>query len=762
MTRRILSLTAAFVLVSAAAALLLRPAGAPPPTDAGGESGRSPAVGWTATAYGEYIWPTDAGRKMTSSFAEFRRTHFHGGIDIGTGSTTGFRVFAMRDGYVSRIRVSPTGYGRMLFVRHADGFSTTYAHLSTFNESINARVLREQRLLGRFAVEIDCAAGEFPVRSGEVIAYTGETGVGTPHLHFEIRDPAGDFVNPMLCDAMRVEDTVPPTVRRIAVRPLDEDALVDGDWEPRVYEVRRTRNGSLTIEGTIRVTGSAGIAVDARDRSNASGFRHGVYGYDLYLDDHLVHRHRLDRAPNETSQQIMLYYDWDLLARGRGRFEKLYADGPHDLPFLSSSPEESGVIGGETIAPGAHALRIAVTDFNGNTTEVRGTVVINHPPAFSVARHEREYTLSFSPSEDITRFIVSMKRWGASTWKPKTLYPDSLSRLRGFTLPHPDGAFDLVQVVAENSNGTHSHPRYLYFGSPRGTPLPMRLSYEVERRFVRLTLTSAGEFSAPPSVTVYEGENRRSIPLTPGGMDHWTATFRPLETFTGTRRLSARGEVNGHAVTANAEFDLYPIVAGDSGRIVLDGGNLVLAYDPASVFRTEFLRVEKESGKGETTYLVKPEHIALRGGLSVTVRAPGGLSKPALFATGIGSSVELLASSPGGDDTEISGRMTRTVGDIVVTEDVTPPHVSRLQVGGAQGGKPFIRFRYGDDLSGVDYQEFKMYIDDQIVVPEIDGEHRRAFHQVTAPLARGSHRLLIRLKDRLGNTSEVERRFTVR
>ena len=136
----------------------------------------------------DYIWPTDAGRLISSVFAEYRRSHFHGGIDISTGDETGFRVFASRDGYVSRIVVGPTGYGKMLWLRHADGYYTTYAHLKSFNEPINARVRAEQLQVEKFPILVECGPNDFPVKKGDVIAYTGESGTGSPHLHFEIRD----------------------------------------------------------------------------------------------------------------------------------------------------------------------------------------------------------------------------------------------------------------------------------------------------------------------------------------------------------------------------------------------------------------------------------------------------------------------------------------------------------------------------------------------------------------------------------------------
>jgi hypothetical protein len=714
------------------------------------------------TDFNDYLWPTDARRKMTSSFAEFRRTHFHGGIDVGTGSTTGYKVFAMRDGYVSRIIVSPNGYGKMLYVRHRDGYSSTYAHLSAFNAALTERVAREQRRQECYAVEIACLPGEFPVNKGDLIAFTGETGVGTPHLHFEIRDPNDDFVNPLLGDGLRVDDTVPPQVRRIAVRPLDETSRIDGAWAPRIYGVRRASHGTLAIEGTIHVTGRAGIAVEARDLTDGSGFRHGLYGYDLYLDSRLIHRHRLDRAPSNAAQQIMLYYDWDLLAQGRGRYEKLYPPEAHDLAFFRHGDAESGIITTADLAPGEHALRIDAFDFSGNRTEVSGTMVCNHPPAFTVAQSDSEYRITFPPQEDISRFQLSMKRRGAGEWRVKTLFPDSISRTRGFTLPHPGPAVGVIQIVAENSLGTRSAPRFLWFGENSGPPAPLHLAYDIEREFVRVEVTTPGDFTAPPSVFVYEGGGRRPVTLEPVTVNRYAGAFRPLASFAGTRRIVAQAGVNGRESSTNGEFELFPLVAGSSGSLSIDGGNLVLAYGPTSLYSTEFLRVTREMHGGEIMYHLSPENITLRDGLTVTVRSPIAGPRVGLFARGLGGGDELLAAGVERPGDPITGTMKRTVGDILVAVDDSPPSISALHVAAGRSALPRITFRYGDGLAGVDYSEFKMYIDGQVAVPEIDGEHRRAYHRVTDPLPRGPHLLLIRIKDRLGNVSEVERRFTVR
>lgn len=714
----------------------------------------SPVV--LTTDLADYIWPTNGGRKMTSSFAEFRRTHFHGGVDVGTGSTTGFEVYAMRDGYVAKINVSPTGYGKMLYVRHPDGFYTTYAHLAHFNAELDARVAREQRQNECFPVEIECPPGEFPVRKGDLIAYTGETGVGTPHLHFEIRDAQLDFVNPLAGMNLAINDDIRPTIRRIAITPIGEQSAVQGRWNSHVYGLHRTRGGDYKVAETIQLTGEGGFAIDARDVSNGSGFRHGVYSHQLFIDDSLLYSVRLDRAPAKDAHQIALYYDWKLM--GRGRLERLYVNSPNTLGFYSPKGGRSGILNSSAFAEGPHEFRIVTSDFAGNSSTVYGTIVLNHPPAFTLEPASKEFQLNFQDMGSVQRVMLYFKKNSASDWNLKTIYPDPSNSSKSISLPAPEGKYDVLKVVAENTWGTRSRPVFHFFQKPNGPAGGMKIDHEFEEDFVRIIARTGREFTEPPTVSIYEGDSKRTITLTALDIDHYVGSFRPLESYQGTRRLVAQAEVNGKPATTNDEFDLYPIIAGTSGTISFDNGKLVLKYEPSSVFKTVFMRIEKNTQGG---YSLVPENAVLNTGLIASMRVERPSRTQGLFFNGFGSE-ELLDVAGDPPKSILTGRITRTLGELYLDEDHSSPGISRLNISRTSGGKPLISFRYGDSGSGVDYKELKMYIDGVIAVPEIDGEHHRAFHNVTSPLDRGSHHLTIRIKDRLGNSSEVERKFTVR
>ncbi len=712
------------------------------------------------TDFSDYIWPTDAGTTVTSTFAEFRTVHFHGGIDISTGDRTGYRVFASRDGYVSRIHIGPTGYGKMLFVRHRDGYSTAYAHLSRFAPAINARAEREQRRLERYPVDIECSPEEFPVRKGEVIAYTGDTGIGSPHLHFEIRDENLEAVNPQLAEHLRVPDGIAPAVSKVAIAPLGEQSRVHGGWETQVYQAHTVGPDHYRISETVNITGRAGFAVSVRDRTEGCRFRRGIYRNTLYIDDRSVYSVRLERAPMKDAHQIGLYYDWNLLDRGQGRFERLYAEGSGPHPFRRGGPPDEGVINSKDFSEGRHAFRIVCEDIAGNQSEVSGALVFNHPPDFQMESTGPELALRFSSLSTVDRILVSTAREGITGWSLHTIIPQRGNEGTLVRVPLPPGTYDVVKIVAQNVWGTKSIPQFHFVRKPSSVGQSFGLEHTLGNGFVRVVAKTSGMFTMPPSVAVDEGHERRTITMEPTDIDTYVGSFRPADAFAGLRRISADAEVNGRRSSAFDQFNLYPIVPGRSGSFTADDGRLVITYDSLAAYSSIFMEIEKEADDGETAYTLLPLQTVLGEGLQVSVAGDPGIQHQGLYFRGR-SSRDLLASKPTGPGIMFRGKITRTLGELSLEVDDSPPSVGRLQISTGSSRRPAVAFRVSDSGSGIEYDDLKMYIDGNVAIPEIDGEHRRVQYQASDSLERGSHLLTIRLKDRVGNSSSVERRFFI-
>src|SRR5690349_16019083 len=119
-----------------------------------------------------YIYPVHPGKpgSLAGTMGELRTTHFHSGIDIRTDNMIGYPVVASKSGYISRVTMTPSGYGNIIYITHPDGYTTLYAHLDKFVGPVATYVLKQQYQEKTFSIDLSFADGQFPVKQGELIA----------------------------------------------------------------------------------------------------------------------------------------------------------------------------------------------------------------------------------------------------------------------------------------------------------------------------------------------------------------------------------------------------------------------------------------------------------------------------------------------------------------------------------------------------------------------------------------------------------------
>jgi murein DD-endopeptidase MepM/ murein hydrolase activator NlpD len=253
-----------------------------------------------------YINPVDIPVRLSGTFCELRFNHFHAGIDIKTQSVEGKVIRAVQDGYVSRILVSTTGYGKALYIAHPNGRTSVYAHLQRFESKIEEYVKKAQYQKESFEIELFPEKDVFVLRQGDTIAFSGNSGGSEgPHLHFEIRETATQVPIDPLSNGFKVKDFIRPTLTLLKMYPQGPGSHVNGFQNPKEFflagwgPVYRLRDYD-----TVLVGGKASLGLMAYDLLNDESNKNGYYSSDLYVDSVLMMSYDFARMPFDETRYI--------------------------------------------------------------------------------------------------------------------------------------------------------------------------------------------------------------------------------------------------------------------------------------------------------------------------------------------------------------------------------------------------------------------------------------------------------------------------
>lgn len=332
---------------------------------------------WSAPVQSqEYIWPTDAGNYLSSTFGETRARHFHAGLDIKTWGREGYRVFAARQGKLHRLLVTERGYGKAIYLEHPDGSFTVYAHLQRFNNQLQA--LADSLRLLDHSFEIDARFDslniEVEIEQGELIGYTGSTGIGPPHLHFEIRDSLGNPVNALTTN-LTVKDELPPVFTSIMVEPLEQNSRVNGKPVSFFTRQKVTRNGVFDF-GRVRLNGKAGLAVNVYDRANEVYNAYAIYSLALLHEGDTLFYQELNSFSYDETGEMYLDRIAPFGSTRRGHHRLHPKDGAQN-PFHQKVTGDVQIQVHDT----ARTYTIAASDYFGNTSIAQ--IIVEPDSAFT-------------------------------------------------------------------------------------------------------------------------------------------------------------------------------------------------------------------------------------------------------------------------------------------------------------------------------------------------------------------------------------------
>jgi len=301
--------------------------------------------------------PLDIPLVLSGTFAELRGNHFHGGIDIKTQGRSGLRINAVADGYVSRVAVSPYGYGNALYLRHPEGYTTVYGHLNAFYPELEKWVEDQLRDRSKNDGNLYPSPEQFKVTRGQLVAFSGNTGGSFgPHLHFEIRDTKTEEPLNPLEFGIEVKDTRKPDVRGLKWTAKDF-----GDM------------GTFKAGDTIEFSRGLGIDLFTTDKQDLANNNNGVYSIEALIEGQPFFTANYRRINFSTSRFINAHINYDLYCSQGVRYTRLYELENNPLKVTDTyeviAPAFRASKGWITVAQDSVVkVEVSIKDYEGNTS----------------------------------------------------------------------------------------------------------------------------------------------------------------------------------------------------------------------------------------------------------------------------------------------------------------------------------------------------------------------------------------------------------
>lgn len=340
--------------------------------------------------------PLDVPIKLAANFGELRANHYHMGLDIRTEQRENLPVYAAADGYISRIKIEPFGFGQAIYITHPNGYTTLYAHLNAFAPALAAWVKQQQYQMSSWKVFLLLPPELFPVKKGALIAYSGNMGGSQgPHLHFEIRRTRDDVnVNPMLF-GLPIADNKPPVIRRLA---LYDRSVSIYDQSPVPVAVRTKGTLVSTVQPVIYSRAErVGFGVTAFDSQTGSNNPNGVFQAIVYDNGQPVSGFQMDGISYAETRDINAHIDFKTKSNGGGYYQLLFPV-PGYIHSIYRNFVPDGVI--DLINGHIHEILIRLRDADGNQSELKTSIQYRPGNTVSIpGEGKRFYPLHADKSE---------------------------------------------------------------------------------------------------------------------------------------------------------------------------------------------------------------------------------------------------------------------------------------------------------------------------------------------------------------------------
>ena len=321
----------------------------------------------------EYRSPVDYDIILAGNFGEPRPFHFHGGIDVKTENREGKLIYSIADGYVSRLTINMYGFGNAIYVAHPDGNTSVYCHLKRFDDKYEALLQRT----GRDTLSLVLPANKYPVKAGDLIAISGNTGHSTgPHLHLELHDTKTWVLrDPLMKLASIIADTVAPQAHSFMAYPMDGEGVFNGGFTKQTFGFGapdiKVQSSTFKVQREFTAWGRVGFALWADDYSEKTYNHYGIRYTQLLVDGKEVFHSDVDSIPISCQLEVNQWGDYDHWRHHRVWYMKSFREPGMRLPILHTNFEQ-GVVCFSEERP--YHLTYVLRDYQGNESRYHFTV----------------------------------------------------------------------------------------------------------------------------------------------------------------------------------------------------------------------------------------------------------------------------------------------------------------------------------------------------------------------------------------------------
>ena len=314
---------------------------------------------------------------LAANFGELRPNHFHMGVDFRTNGVEGLPLYAIENGYVARVKISPNGYGKVIYVNHPNQITSVYAHCSKFVGSLDSLIQQKQQEAQNFEIEFYLNEGELPLKKGTHFAFSGNSGSSTgPHLHFELRNTITEAALNPLKFGFDIKDTKAPQITALKIVALTKKGYQIPN-KSLIFPLKKASKGTV-FQGTTfeipsnfcSIDGGQALSFEVNDFIDGSTHTCGIYESHLSSLGDTLFQQRMDSIYFDHSRFVNSHKDYDEYLKTKRKFNKAYKVAHNPLTIYPIN--QIGIL---TLQPGdSIQLNYTANDVKNNAISMNFTL----------------------------------------------------------------------------------------------------------------------------------------------------------------------------------------------------------------------------------------------------------------------------------------------------------------------------------------------------------------------------------------------------